>query len=71
MRFPLLAAGTSAYQGLKLRVLSIVPLAKDAIHVYIGFGCYAGTVLLFRLPLGSDAVGGPPRRAASTRTPRR
>ena len=53
MRFPLLAAGTSAYQSLKLRVLSILPLAKDAIHVYIGFGCYAGTVVLFRLPLGS------------------
>ena len=53
MRFPLLAAGTSAYQSLKLRVLSILPLAKDAIHVYIGFGCYAGAVVLFRLPLGS------------------
>ena len=53
MRFLLLAAGTSAYQSLKLRVLSIVPLAKDAIHVYIGVGCYAGTVLLFRLPLAS------------------
>jgi hypothetical protein len=53
VRFPLPAAGTSAYQNLKLRVLSIVPLAKDAIHVYIGVGCYAGTVLLFRLPLGS------------------
>jgi len=47
------AAPTSLYQGLKLRVLSIVPLAKDAIHVYIGFGCYAATALLFRLPLGS------------------
>jgi hypothetical protein len=53
VRLPLLAAGTSPYQSLKLRVLSIVPLAKDAIHVYIGFGCYAGTVLLFRLPLAS------------------
>jgi hypothetical protein len=47
------AIQTSAYQSLKLRVLSIVPLAKDAMHVYIGFGCYAATVLLFRLPLGS------------------
>jgi hypothetical protein len=28
VRFPLLAAGTSAYQSRKLRVLSIVPLAK-------------------------------------------
>ena len=34
-------------------MLSIVPLAKDAMHAYIGFGCYAATVLLFRLPLGS------------------
>jgi len=47
------AIQTSAYQSLKLRVLSVVPLAKDAIHVYIGFGCYAAAVLLFRLPLGS------------------
>ncbi|HEY2942957.1 MAG TPA: hypothetical protein VGN09_11055 [Vicinamibacteria bacterium] len=53
MRFPLVAPGTSAYQGLKLRLLSLLPLAKDAIHVYIGVGGYAGTVLLFRLPLGS------------------
>ena len=52
---PLLLAAVRSwsYQGLKLRVLSIVPLAKDAIHVYIGFGCYAATLLLFRLPLGS------------------
>lgn len=53
MRFPLLDADTSPYQSLKLRVLSIMPLAKDAFHVYIGFGCYAGTILLFRLPLAS------------------
>lgn len=49
----LLAVQTSTYQGLKLRVLSILPLAKDAVHVYIGFGGYAATVLLFRLPLGA------------------
>jgi hypothetical protein len=49
----LVAARTSTYQALKLRVLAIVPLAKDAIHVYIGVGCYAATLLLFRLPLAS------------------
>lgn len=49
----LLAVRTSAYQLLKLRVLSVLPLAKDAFHVYIGFGCYAATAILFRLPLGS------------------
>jgi hypothetical protein len=49
----LLAVRTSAYQALKLRVLAILPLAKDAIHVYIGFGCYAAALLLFRWPLGS------------------
>ena len=50
---PLFAIQTSTYQSLKLRLLSILPLAKDAVHVYIGFGCYAATVLLFRLPLAS------------------
>jgi hypothetical protein len=50
---PFFAIQTSIYQSLKLRVLSILPLAKDAIHVYIGFGCYAATLLLFRLPMGS------------------
>jgi hypothetical protein len=50
---PLFAIQTSTYQSVKLRVLSILPLAKDAIHVYIGFGCYAATLLLFRLPMGS------------------
>ena len=48
-----MSAPALTYQGLKLRVLSILPLAKDAIHVYIGFGCWAATLLLFRLPLGS------------------
>ena len=49
----LAAVRTSTYQSLKLRVLQVLPLAKDAMHVYIGFGCYAATVLLFRLPMGS------------------
>lgn len=48
-----MSASSLTYQGLKLRVLSILPLAKDAIHVYIGFGCWAATLLLLRLPLGS------------------
>ena len=49
----LLAVRTSSYQALKLRVLAVIPLAKDAVHVYIGFGCYAASILLLRLPLGS------------------
>ena len=43
------AAKTSAYQLLKLKVLSIVPLAKDAAHIYIGFGCFVVAVTVLRL----------------------
>ena len=48
----LLLAADVLYQALKLRAFSVL-LAKDAVHVYIGFGCYAATILLLRLPLGS------------------
>jgi hypothetical protein len=43
----------SGYQLFKLGVLSVVPLAKDAIHVYIGFLCLLISLLVFRRKLGS------------------
>jgi hypothetical protein len=49
----LAAVRTSAYQSLKLHVLQVLPLAKDAIHVYIGFACYVATLAGLRLPMGS------------------
>ena len=42
---------TSEYQLLKLRVLDIVPVAKDAAHIYVGFACLLLAVLVFRIPL--------------------
>jgi len=49
---PLLAAAvkTSAYQLLKLKFLSVVPLSKDATHIYIGFGCFLLAVTVLRIP---------------------
>lgn len=44
---------TSAYQLLKLHVLQAVPLAKDAVHIYIGFGCLLFALLVLRRPLRS------------------
>jgi len=44
---------TSEYQLLKLRVLDMVPIAKDAAHIYIGFACLLLAVLVFRVPLRS------------------
>jgi len=48
----LLAVGfaptTSPYQRLKIELLSIVHLSKDAVHVYIGVGCLLVTLLLLR-----------------------
>jgi hypothetical protein len=43
------AAKTSAYQLLKLKVLAVVPLAKDAVHIYIGFGCFVLAVTVLRI----------------------
>ena len=36
----------SSYQILKLWVLAVIPLTKDAIHIYIGFLCLLPAVLL-------------------------
>lgn len=43
----------SSYQHLKQLVLEHLPLAKDAIHIYIGVACLALSVLLLRQPMGS------------------
>jgi hypothetical protein len=47
---------TSTYQRVKLVVLSLVPLTKDAVHVYIGCGCLLGAAALLRWPLSSFRV---------------
>lgn len=44
---------TSGYQLFKLHFLQLVPLAKDAVHIYIGFGCLLLAVLVWRRPLRS------------------
>ena len=49
----LAAARTSGYQMLKLRVLDVVPLSKDAVHVYIGMACLLVSLLVLRVPLRS------------------
>jgi len=49
MTLLLAAAKTSAYQLLKLKVLSVVPLSKDAVHIYIGFSCFLLAVLVLRI----------------------
>jgi hypothetical protein len=43
------AVKTSGYQLLKLKVLSVVPLAKDAAHIYIGFACFLLAVIILRI----------------------
>ena len=43
------ATQTSAYQLLKLKVLHVVPLAKDAAHIYIGFACFVLAVIVLRI----------------------
>jgi hypothetical protein len=53
----LAAATTSAYQLLKLKVLHVVPLAKDAVHIYIGFACFVLAVIVLRIrPTSFKAV---------------
>ena len=47
---------TSTYQRIKLLVLSILPLTKDAIHVYVGCACLLATAALLRWPLSSYRV---------------
>ena len=44
---------TSGYQLLKLHFLQAVPLAKDAVHIYIGFACLLLALLVLRRPLRS------------------
>jgi hypothetical protein len=43
----------SDYQVFKLWFMAVLPLAKDAIHVYVGFGCLLAALLLLRLKLSS------------------
>ncbi|MES1244190.1 MAG: hypothetical protein ABUT39_21475 [Acidobacteriota bacterium] len=43
----------SNYQMFKLWWVSVLPLAKDAIHIYIGFLCLFLALVLFRRKLGS------------------
>ncbi len=43
----------SAYQSFKVLLLSLVPLTKDAVHIYIGMIVLLVTVVGFHRPLGS------------------
>lgn len=43
------AVKTSGYQLLKLKVLHVVPLAKDAAHIYVGFACFLLAVIVLRI----------------------
>jgi hypothetical protein len=43
----------STYQILKLWVLAVIPLTKDAIHIYIGFLCLLTALIVFRRRLSS------------------
>jgi hypothetical protein len=43
----------SDYQIFKLWVLAVIPLTKDAIHVYIGFLCLLIGLVVFRRRLSS------------------
>jgi len=49
----LAAVQTSKYQLFKLRVLDVIPVSKDAAHVYVGMGCLLLALLIFRAPLRS------------------
>lgn len=43
----------SGYQIFKLWVLAVIPLTKDAIHIYIGFLCLLTALIVFRRRLSS------------------
>ena len=43
----------SNYQIFKLGWLAVLPLTKDAIHIYIGFLCLLVALILFRRSLSS------------------
>lgn len=49
----LAAAHTSQYQLFKLRILDLIPVSKDAAHVYIGMTCLLFALLVLRIPLRS------------------
>jgi hypothetical protein len=49
----LAAVQTSKYQLFKLRVLELIPVSKDAAHVYVGMGCLLLALLILRAPLRS------------------
>ena len=44
---------TSWYQRLKLTLMEVLPLTKDALHVYLGCLCLLLTALLLRRDLAS------------------
>jgi hypothetical protein len=44
---------TSLYQRFKLIVLSVVPLSKDAVHVYVGCACLLAVAAVLRWPLSA------------------
>ena len=46
----------SDYQIFKLGWLAVLPLTKDAIHIYIGFLCFLVALILFRRSLSSYAA---------------
>jgi hypothetical protein len=43
----------SSYQVFKLGILAVLPLAKDAIHIYIGFLCLLVALIVLRRKLSS------------------
>jgi hypothetical protein len=43
----------SSYQLFKLWWVSVLPLTKDAIHIYVGFLCLLGSVIVWRRKLSS------------------
>jgi hypothetical protein len=43
----------SNYQLFKLWWVSVLPLTKDAIHIYVGFLCLLGAVIVWRRKLSS------------------
>ncbi|MEA2692411.1 MAG: hypothetical protein QOJ16_1798 [Acidobacteriota bacterium] len=43
----------SSYQLFKLWWVSVLPLTKDAIHIYVGFLCLLGAVIVLKRRLSS------------------
>jgi hypothetical protein len=40
----------SEYQLLKRQILEVLPVSKDAVHMYIGIACLLVSIFAFRLP---------------------